>query len=59
MKPKPKRKPRTAAVLTVYDAPKMTKKGREQIGRWLLRQADAIILNNKAMANRWTARYLY
>lgn len=54
-----KQKLKTAAVLTVYDAAKMSAKGRRDIIRWLERQAETIRDEHQILAKRWTARYLY
>lgn len=52
-------KTKTAAVLTVYDAAKMSAKGRRDIIRWLERQTETIKNEHQSLAKRWTARYLY
>lgn len=56
---KPKRKSRSAAVLTIHDAANMTIKGRSDIVAWLYRQIYAVEFNHKKLAKRYTARYLY
>lgn len=52
---------RSAAVLTIKDAPAMTDKGARQIAQWLRRQAAMIERprERKALADRYRARYLY
>ena len=52
-------KDKSAAVLTIKDAPKMSEKGRKAIALWLRRQAGFLLKHNKQLANRYTARYLY
>lgn len=54
-----KTKHKSAAILTVFDAAKMSAKGRRDIIRWLERQADTLKYHHNELANRWTARYLY
>lgn len=54
---KPKHK--SAAVLTIRDAPKMGAKGKRDIANWLRRQADFLLKDGDQFANRFTARYLY
>lgn len=48
-----------AAVLTVRDAQKMTKKGRKDIAAWLRRQAAFLEQHGQEYAKRFTARYHY
>ena len=50
---------KSAAILTVKDAPKMTPRGRKQIATWLRRQAAFLESDGKRFASRFTARYLY
>lgn len=52
-------KRKSAAVLTVFDAPKMTKRGRKQIAAWLRKQAEFMEQYGPELADRFTARYLY
>jgi hypothetical protein len=52
-------KTKSAATLTVHDAPKMSKKGRKSIADWLRRQAGFIEKNADELSARFTARYLY
>lgn len=54
-----KAKTKSAAVLTIFDAPNMSEKGRKDIAAWLRRQAGFLLKNNKELAKRFTARYLY
>lgn len=54
-----KTKHKSAAVLTVFDAAKMTLKGRRDIAKWLQRQANTILTNSKRLSSRFTARYMY
>jgi hypothetical protein len=53
------KKHKSAAVLTVFDAPKMTAKGRRDIANWLRKQADFVLRDGASFADRFTARYLY
>jgi hypothetical protein len=50
---------KSAAIVTIHDASGMTAKGRRQIAAWLRRQADFVEKDGKALASRFTARYLY
>lgn len=52
-------KQKSAAILTIKDAPKMTVKGRREIAAWLRRQAQFLEGHGPELANRFTARYLY
>lgn len=54
-KPKEKR----AAILTVFEAPDMTKRGRRQIATWLRKQAEFLEREGQHYAKRFTARYIY
>lgn len=48
-----------AAVFTLFDAPKMSEKGRQDIAAWLRRQASFLLKHHKELASRYTARYIY
>ena len=52
-------KEKSAAVVTVFDAAHMTKRGRKQIATWLRRQADMLEAEGGNYAGRFTVRYLY
>ena len=52
-------KPKSAAVLTVFDAPNMTPAGLKSIADWMRRQARALVREGKLYGPRMTARYLY
>lgn len=52
-------KTKSAAIVTIYDAPSMTKRGRNKIAEWLERQAGFLRANSKQLSKRFTARYLY
>jgi len=54
-----KTKPKSAAILTIKDAPRMTTRGRNRIATWLERQAGFLRRNAKQLSPRYTARYLY
>jgi hypothetical protein len=56
-----KKKPaeKSAAVITIKDAPEMTKAGRRKIAAWMRQQADFLEFEGKAFSKRFTARYLY
>jgi hypothetical protein len=50
---------KSAAILTVKDAPAMTRRGRKAIANWLRKQAAFIETDGKCLAKRFIARYLY
>jgi hypothetical protein len=52
-------KRKSAAIITIHDAPSMTKRGRTAIARWMRRQADFLERESKNLSRRFTARYLY
>jgi hypothetical protein len=52
-------KVRSAAVVTVFDAPKMDKRGRKRVAKWLREQAEFLEQYGQEFAGRFTARYLY
>lgn len=54
-----KSKIQSAAILTVRDAPGMTKRGRKQIAAWMRRQAAFFEKHGDNYSKRFTARYLY
>lgn len=53
-------KSKTAAIVTIFNAPQMSKRGRNQIAAWLERQASLLRKNAKQLTNgRFTARYIF
>jgi len=54
-----KRTEKSAAVLTIRDAPQMTSRGQKDIAKWLRRQADFLETNAKDLSSTFRARYLY
>jgi len=50
---------KTAARVTIYEAPKMSRQGRLSVARWLMRQAKLLLRKNDKLASRFTARYNY
>lgn len=52
-------KAKSAAILTLKEAPKMTKRGREDIAAWLRRQASFLEKHADQLSDRFVARYLY
>lgn len=50
---------KSAAILTVKDAAKMTKMGRKQIAKWLRDRANDVEQHGDNLACRFTARYIY
>jgi hypothetical protein len=57
--PKKTPKYKSAAVVTIHDAPNMSKRGKSQIAYWLRRQADMLEREGHNLAKRFTARYQY
>lgn len=58
-KPRNTKSEKTAAVLTIRDADKMTKAGRKRIAKWLTSHAELIIAEGHKYAPRFRGRYLY
>ena len=52
-------KEKSAAILTIKDAPAMTRKGRKDIASWLRRQAQFLEQHGQEFSHRFTGRYLY
>ena len=52
-------KTKSAAIVTIYDAPSMSKRGRKSIAKWLRQRADIIEKEADALAPRFTSRYIY
>lgn len=50
---------RTAAILTIRNAPNMTKRGRKLVADWMRRCADTFEADGQAYSLLFTARYLY
>ena len=50
---------KSAAVLTIFDAPKMNLRGRRLISEWLKRQAKMLVKDGDKFSARYTGRYLY
>lgn len=54
------RKERTAAVITIHGAGKMTARGRRDIALWLRRHADHLVKHGKEYTDgRFTGRFIY
>jgi hypothetical protein len=54
------RKEKSAAIVTIYHAPAMTKKGRKAVADWLRYRADDLEKHGKEFTEgRFTARYIY
>ena len=54
-----KKREKSAAIVTIFDAPKMNKAGRRAIAKWLRQRADFLLKHGDGLANRFTSRYLY
>lgn len=50
---------KSAAIVTIKEADKMTAKGRKAIAAWLRRQAAFLEKHGNEYSARFTARYLY
>lgn len=50
---------RSAAILTIHEAPRMTTAGRRRIAKWIRFQANYFELHGKQYSKRFIARYLY
>ncbi len=50
---------KTAAILTVKDAGRMTKSGRRRIAKWLRQQADDLVILGQRYGKTLRARYWY
>lgn len=48
-----------AAILTIRDAPAMTRRGRKAIAAWMRARAKDLLKYGPDMSKRFTARYLY
>ncbi|MDO8596407.1 MAG: hypothetical protein Q7R45_07270 [Sulfuricaulis sp.] len=59
MASKRKRKGKSAAILTVHGAGKMTPKGRRAIAGWLRKHAAMLVKYGNNYSRRFTGRYLY
>jgi hypothetical protein len=54
------KKTKSAAVLSIFDAPNMTYRGRLEIAAWLHHQAHMLVRDGEEYAEgRFTARYRY
>jgi hypothetical protein len=55
-----KKAPKTAAIITIRGAGRMTKKGRRDIANWLRRHADSLVKYGHEYSNgRFIGRYHY
>ncbi len=52
-------KPKSAAVLTIFDAPNMSPSGLRAVAKWLHDRARALIRDGKLYGPRLTTYYLY
>jgi hypothetical protein len=53
------KKERSAAILSIKDADKMSKKGRKAIAKWLQMHAQYLLQYGPNYAGRFRARYIY
>lgn len=58
-KPKKPQPDKSAAVITIFDADKMTARGRKAIAKWLQHHAQMLLEHGKEYAPRFRGRYLY
>lgn len=52
-------KDKSAAIVTIKNAPKMNKRGRKKIAAWLRGRAALLEKHGDLMASRFTSRYIY
>ena len=52
-------KEKSAAILTIKGAAKMSPEGRRAIAQWIKKQADALVKDGLLYSGKFTARYLY
>lgn len=52
-------KTKTASIVTIRECPKMDKRGRKLIGKWLRKVASDFEKYGDKYSNRFTARYIY
>lgn len=50
---------KTAAIVTIHDASKMTPRGRREIAKWLRSRAALLEKEHAHLASRFTSRYYY
>ncbi len=50
---------KSAAVLTIFNAAKMTPSGRRNVAKWLDKQKQILLHDSASLSKRYTARYLY
>lgn len=50
---------KSAAILTIFDVAKMTPAGRKNIAKWLIQQAEFVLMDGKYFTSRYTGRYIY
>ena len=50
---------KSAAIVTIKDAPSMSKRGRKAIAKWLRQHADWLEADGDKYSKRFTGRYLY
>lgn len=54
-----RRHERSAAIVTIFDADKMTEHGRKNIAAWLRQHAAWLLKHGSEYSKRFTGRYLY
>lgn len=54
-----RQKEKSAAILTIKDAPRMTPKGRREVAAWLRMHANYLVKYGHEYSPRFTGRYLY
>ena len=60
MAKKPKRRDKSAAVITIKSPSRMTKRGRKDIADWLRRHATMLVKDGDKYTNgRFTGRFIY
>ena len=53
------KKEKSAAIVTIFDAPSMTKKGKREIANWLRKHAKWLEEDGDKYSKLFRGRYLY
>lgn len=54
-----RRKAKSAAIVTIRDAARMTARGRRDVAAWLRRTASFLVKHGDQYSSRFTGRYMY
>jgi len=50
---------KSAAIITIHNAPTMHTRGRKSVAAWMRKQADFLEKHAKELPSKFVARYLY